>query len=334
MTALKVAVTGASGNLGTALVRALTDHGHHVVGICRRPPDPVPPYDKVTWHTADLSSPDVEPLLVDALAGVDAVVHLAWVIQGGTDQMRKVNLGGSRAVMGAMTANHIEQFVHVSSSAVYAPSVGPVGESWTTTGIPTSEYSRQKVHVEGMLDDWMRQNPDVAVARMRPTIVTQRAAAAEIAEYFLGRIAPPFAVRAARRWLPILPVPRGLTLQFVHAADVADAICRALERRALGAFNLAADILDGHGLAAAMHAKAIEVPPAPVRTLVGVAGAARLIPIDQGWFDVAMRLPTLDTARARRVLDWRPLHSSGEAANELIEAMADGTSGPSPALTS
>jgi UDP-glucose 4-epimerase len=326
MTGLTIAVTGASGNLGTALLRT---------GICRRPPEAGPPYERTRWVSLDLSSPDVDGPLLDAFEGVDAVVHLAWIIQPARDvpYMRRLNLGGTRSVLDATTAAGVEQFVNMSSSAVYAPAAGPVAESWQTTGVPTSEYSRQKVAAEGLVDDWMRRNSHVVVARMRPTIVTQQAAAAEIAAYFLGRLAPPIAVRAARRWLPVLPVPRGLELQFVHAADVAQAICTALERRALGAFNLAADNLDAQGLADAIRARAIEVPAAPVRALVGVAGRARLVPIDQGWFDVAMRLPTLDTTRARRVLDWRPTHSSGQAAAELATAMAAGVDGPSPALT-
>ena len=55
---MRIAVTGASGNIGTALLRHL-DHGlgpegHSVVGIARRPPrqDLFP---SVTWHPVDLT---------------------------------------------------------------------------------------------------------------------------------------------------------------------------------------------------------------------------------------------------------------------------------------
>lgn len=331
---MRVAVTGASGNVGTALLRALNDRGHETVGICRRPPPPEPPYDRTRWVALDLGAAEIDPVLRGAFDDVDAVVHLAWVIQPSRDaeRMRRVNLGGTRAVLDAVAAAQVPHLVHISSSAVYAPGAGPVGEMWTRTGVSTSRYSRQKVHVENLIDDWMHRHPDVAVARMRPTLIGQRAAAAEIADYFLGRLAPPPLVRVARRWLPVVPIPRGLNLQFVHAADVADAICRALERGATGAFNLAAENLDAAGLAAALNARAIPVPPAPVRALVRVAGAVRLIPISAGWFDMAMRLPTLDTARAHRELGWRPRHSSRDTAGGLVEGMAQGSAGTSPAL--
>lgn len=333
---MKVAVTGASGNVGTALLRALADRGHTTVGICRRPPDPVPPYDRTQWVALDLGSPEVDAPLTDALRGVDAVVHLAWIIQPSrdTELLRRVNLGGTRSVLDAVRANNIGHLVHLSSAGVYAPGRGPVGESWTRTGISTSVYSRQKVAVESMLDEAMLAHPELTVTRMRPPIITQRAAAAEIAEYFLGRVAPPVVIRAARRLLPVLPLPRGLRMQFVHAADVADAICAALDRRTGGAFNLAAETVDASALASALRARAVPVPVAPVRALVVAASAARVIPIDAGWFDMLMKIPTLDTTRARRLLGWRPTHSSAEAATELAGAMAEGVEGRSPALSS
>lgn len=332
---MKVAVTGATGNVGTALLRALADRGYDTVGICRRPPEPVPPYDRTEWVALDLGSPDADVPLTKAFAGVDAVVHLAWVIQPSRDidVLRRVNLGGTQSVLRAMEANGIGHLVHLSSAGVYAPGIGPVGESWKNTGVPTSVYSRQKVTVEALLDEWMNAHPEVTVTRMRPPIITQRAAAAEIADYFLGPIVPPVALRAARRFLPVLPLPRGLRMQFVHAADVAHAVARALERRAGGAFNLAAETVDAQALAAAMRAKAVPVPVAPVRAFVVGASAARLIPIDAGWFDMLMQIPMLDTTRARRVLDWRPTHSSADAAEDLATAMAEGTDGRTPALS-
>ncbi len=64
----RVAVTGASGLIGSALVRSLRADGHDVLRLVRRPARTA---DEVEW--------DPERLYVDAagLVGVDAVVHLA-----------------------------------------------------------------------------------------------------------------------------------------------------------------------------------------------------------------------------------------------------------------
>ncbi|WP_369143847.1 TIGR01777 family oxidoreductase [Streptomyces sp. R44] len=64
----RVAVTGASGLIGSALVRSLRADGHDVLRLVRRPARTA---DEVEW--------DPKRLYVDAagLVGVDAVVHLA-----------------------------------------------------------------------------------------------------------------------------------------------------------------------------------------------------------------------------------------------------------------
>lgn len=65
---MKVAVTGSSGLIGSALVQSLTDDGHHVVRLVRRTAaDP----DEAEWDPIGGS------VDVDALAGIDAVAHFA-----------------------------------------------------------------------------------------------------------------------------------------------------------------------------------------------------------------------------------------------------------------
>ncbi|MBS7549252.1 NAD(P)-dependent oxidoreductase [Dietzia sp. Marseille-Q0999] len=52
---MRIVVTGASGNVGTPLVRRLLADGHDVVGLCRRIPPATPPYSGASWHRVDLS---------------------------------------------------------------------------------------------------------------------------------------------------------------------------------------------------------------------------------------------------------------------------------------
>ena len=81
---MRVVITGASGNVGTALLRRLGPE-HEVVGVCRRPPTGGPPYAGVAWHALDLAGPDVEAALRPLMRGADAVVHLAWGFQPSPD---------------------------------------------------------------------------------------------------------------------------------------------------------------------------------------------------------------------------------------------------------
>jgi uncharacterized protein len=64
----KIAVTGASGLIGSALVAQLKSDGHEVQKIVRRP---VRTSDEVSWN------PIKGEIDLQALAGVDAIFHLA-----------------------------------------------------------------------------------------------------------------------------------------------------------------------------------------------------------------------------------------------------------------
>src|SRR3954451_7013072 len=157
---LRVAVTGATGNVGTALLRRLTapDAGPaEVRGLARRRPPDVPPYDGVSWHLADVGETRSEKELAGFLDGVDAVVHLAWALQPGrhADALHRVNVDGTRRVARAAIGAGVQQFLHMSSLGAYAP--GPVGvtvaEDWPTTGIPSAQYSRDKADAEKVVRD-------------------------------------------------------------------------------------------------------------------------------------------------------------------------------------
>src|SRR4051794_15146818 len=99
---LRVVVTGATGNVGTSVVRALGDDERvgEIVGVARRMPSWSAP--KVRWVSADVASDDLGPLF----AGADAVIHLAWLIQPSRDgaELERVNVEGSRRGFAAAAA--------------------------------------------------------------------------------------------------------------------------------------------------------------------------------------------------------------------------------------
>lgn len=332
----RIVVTGASGNVGTGVLRALAaQHPEvQVVGVCRRPPAEA--HRGVKWHTVDLGAPGAAAALRPVFRGADAVVHLGWAIQPVRDEdtLDRINIDGTRALLRALTDEGVGHLVYSSSLGVYAPgATAPVTESWPDSGQRTSAYSRQKVVIERMLDRFEQANPDVAVARIRPTLVVQRDAATEIRSLFLGPLVPRPALALLRGGaLPLLPLPAGLELQFVHADDVGDAVVRILDRRATGPFNLAADTLDADELAALLGARAVPVPPGSVRAAVVGLYALRAVPVSPGWYDVAMNTPVMDTSRARDELGWVPRHTSTDGARELIDGLAEGAVGPTAAL--
>jgi UDP-glucose 4-epimerase len=336
---MTVAITGASGNVGTALLRALAGAGvGQVRGLARRRPPDVAPYDEVRWYLTDLGEQDSEEVLAEFLDGVDAVVHLAWALQPGREpeRLREVNVEGTRRVLDAAVAAGVSHVVHMSSLGVY--SAGPpsrrITEEWPTEGVPSSQYSRDKVACERLVLELVAEHPDVVVTVTRPTLVLQPAASSEIGRYFLGElglVAARLLPGPVARLLP-LPLPE-LYASFVHADDVAAALVQVLDRRAPGAFNLSAEPpLSADELAKALGTWRIPTPAVVLRTALDVAFRAHLVPTEPGWLDLGLGVPLLESARARTVLDWKPTHRGDDVLREFVAALGRGEGTNSPLL--
>jgi UDP-glucose 4-epimerase len=331
---MRIAVTGATGNVGSALMRRLVGSGdHEVVGVARRAPDDTSPFEHVHWAPADLTDDAAVDTLRDAFAGADAVVHLAWGFQPShrLDYLEELGVGGTRRVLAAVAAADVPHLVHMSSVGAYSPKRDdtPVDETWPTGGIPSSPYSRHKAAAERLLDAHQRAWPDRVVTRMRPGIVGQRSAGSSLLRYGVPALVP----ARALDWVPVLPLDRRLTVPMVHADDVADAFVRALEARAPGAFNLAAEpaVTTDH-IAGALGARRLHVPAPVVRAAASVAWHARLQQVDPGWVDLGYAVPLLDCGRASRELGWAPTVDALTVLRETLNGMRDAAVGRTPVL--
>ncbi|HET6563326.1 MAG TPA: NAD-dependent epimerase/dehydratase family protein [Marmoricola sp.] len=330
---MRIAVTGASGNVGSALLRHLAAHGgHEVVGISRRVPDEGFG-DAARWVSADLTDDGSRAALRDAFAGADAVVHLAWAFQPShdLDHLEELGVGGTRRVLDAVVDAEVPHLVHMSSVGAYSPKRDktPVDESWPTEGVPTSPYSRHKAAGERLLDAHEAAGHTTVVARMRPGIIGQRSAGSALLRYGVPALVPAKLLGL----VPVIPLDRRLCVPMVHADDVARAIGLVLERRAGGAFNLAADPpLSTERIAKAFGARPVHVPAAVVRAAVSASWHARLQQVDPGWVDLGFAVPLLDTGRATRELGWAPTVDGMTVFEETLSGMRDAAADRSPVL--
>ena len=330
---MRVAITGATGNAGTALLRALAgeDRVTSVVGIARRRPSVSAA--KVEWVAADVARDDLRP----AFDGADCVVHLAWLIQPSHDRQATwvTNVVGSRRVFDAAAAVSAGAVVYASSVGAYspAPKDRPVDESWPTGGIASSFYSRDKAEVERILDAFEVAHPGVRVVRLRPSLLFQRSMGTEIKRLFTGPLVPHRLLAPSR--IPFVPSSPRLVFQATHTDDVADAYRRAIVGAASGAFNIAAEpVLDPDGLARALGARTVRVPERALRLVVAATWHARLQRTSPGWVDLALGSPIMSVERARVELGWRPRRSSTGALLAVAEGFHAGAGAPTPPLRS
>ena len=280
--------------------------------MARRPFDPTElGLRKTEYRRGDVLDPEAVAGLV---AEADVVVHLAFIIMGGHEETRRINLEGSRNVFGAAARSSARRLVYTSSVAAYgfhADNPQPLTEVVPARGSDAHYYSAQKAELEATLFEQVA-GTQIDTYVFRPCIVAGPDA--------LGMLqAIPWLVRRAP--VTVLPDP-GTRFQLVHHDDVASALVAAVRGAGEpGVYNLAGPgDLSARDLGHELGWTTIPVPRATVA--VAAAGAALpLVPAQAQWLN-AFRVPVLMSyTRARKQLRWRPRH---DAASTLAATVAAG----------
>ena len=141
--------TGATGYLGCALVDLLARRGYAVRAVVRdraRAAALLPP--GVELVVARLDDADG---LRRAAEGCSAVLHLAGVVGGTAEDIRRVNVEGTRAVLAAARDAGVATFVHTGSSAALMDATGLMAEEPVAPPALTDPYSRAKADAEALV---------------------------------------------------------------------------------------------------------------------------------------------------------------------------------------
>ncbi|MET8676439.1 TIGR01777 family oxidoreductase [Streptomyces sp. NPDC004647] len=116
MWCMRIAITGSTGLIGTALVRSLRADGHEVIRLVRRPPRAA---DEVQWD------PELQRVDAGGIAGCEAVVHLAAAGVGDRywtkayrKKLRDSRVLGTAAIAEAVASLDSPPRVLLSASAV------------------------------------------------------------------------------------------------------------------------------------------------------------------------------------------------------------------------
>ena len=142
--AVKLAITGATGFVGSHLLEAAVVAGHEVRALTRREQ---PARSSVEWISGPL---DDRTALKKLVEGADAVIHVAGVISApDAAGFEAGNVTGTLAMLAAATAGGVHRFVHVSSLAAREPQLSLYGAS----------KARSEQLVEGSGLDWAIVRP-------------------------------------------------------------------------------------------------------------------------------------------------------------------------------
>jgi nucleoside-diphosphate-sugar epimerase len=211
-------VTGATGFLGGHLIEGMAKGPHVPVCAHRKGSDTRRIDDlgleKVVFDLTDRAS------MLQALKGVDAVVHLAayYTFTGRKEMYERVNVKGTGDLLGACRETGVRRFIYCSSTEAMGPIASPPGDEDSPLN-PQYEYGRSKARAEELVKgsglDW---------TILRPSGIYGPSNVDDVAYYFITSfkgIASKFIIGSGRNYI-----------QFVHVKDVVQGFLKTLDSHA------------------------------------------------------------------------------------------------------
>jgi nucleoside-diphosphate-sugar epimerase len=332
---LKVAVTGPTGDIGRAFLRALDADPRigKVIGMARRPFDTAAAglSEKVSYRQGDITDPES---LRETFDGADVVVHLAFIIVGKADETHDINVEGSRNVFEAAVAAGAKRLIYTSSVAAYGfhdENPQPLTEDVPPSGTETFGYSKQKGELEDVLRDVVGDS-DIEAYLFRPCIVAGGDALALVRLMPFVQIGQkvPGPLRDAVAKLPgvapVLPDP-GTRFQLVHTEDVASAMLAAVKGKGEpGVYNLAAPgEITTSDLAREFGWHSVPIPHASLDVTAALTKRIPLLPAQAEWVQAFRVEVLMSIDKARKELDWEPQYDTLDTLRDTVSsARAEG----------
>jgi 2-alkyl-3-oxoalkanoate reductase len=271
---MHIALTGCTGFVGAATLKALLAAGHTVCALVRNPSAvSLPSTVKIVE-----GSLDNDAALLQLVNNADCIVHVAGAIAARHDaEFFKVNFEGTRKLHSAAEKAHVSKFIYVSSLTARMPSISP--------------YAASKRAAEDFL---LSLGSALHITLLRPCAV-----------YGPGDIATLPLFATLQKNIAIIPGRERARFSLIHVNDVAQIIASAVRSERHGIFEVD-DGEQGHNWAAlAALSKALTGLPKTVKYLPYPL-AQTLAVGSEFWATITARNPMLTRAKMRELYhqDW------------------------------
>ncbi len=260
---VSIAITGVASTLARTVVpRLLSEPAiEKIVGVDIRRPDYFQS-ERLEFHQADVR--DIEALK-KAFGHIDILLHLAFIVIGNVPDRKTIdtiNISGSKNAFQAAVSGGARKIIHLSSVAAYgmSPDTPPlITEETPLRGAQNTKfyYPYTKALVEGYLNAFEKENPQICVTRFRPHVIA----------------GPQFATHTTNLRIILNPLRKGGTgwtfkpknadhmlLQLTHEVDLGEAIALAVLQDLPGAFNIASVPTDHAGFMRQRGLKVRQIP--------------------------------------------------------------------------
>jgi UDP-glucose 4-epimerase len=301
-----VAVTGASGYIGTRLLQELQEQEepHNLVAIDTRPlPFPVL---NVAAYRRDVTEPISDVLLHHRAT---TLVHLAFGARRGrnrreVDAIQQANLVALAAVLDSCVRANLSHFIYLSSHTVYGAHPDnpiPLTDKASPRPIPDFPYGYDKYLSELTILKFAERHTEVKVTILRSCIVLGPSGAS----FMTGGLFRPWLLGVLGYNPP---------LQFLHEDDLARALTMIIRRKLPGVFNVAGEgVVYYHEMAKIIKSRLIVLPAFLAYPLAQLTWNLRLQRDSTAAGLDLVRYPmVLSTGKLTQATGYRFLHTSLE----------------------
>jgi UDP-glucose 4-epimerase len=225
-----ILITGGAGNLGTKLIRQLLlrypDREIHCVDVV----EPKVKSDRLVYHKVDIRSDKMEQIIKSINCTI--VFHMVAIMSSNglsESDIFDIEINGLQNVLSASVEGSVEQFIFVSSGAVYGYKSGlpryiPESQAVETNNI--IKYGQNKAIAENLINNFSRQT-GLKTTIFRPCSILGKDSNNIVSRWFDRKV--------------IIGLKNTLTpFSFVWDDDLVECFLEAIDRRIPGVYNVAA----------------------------------------------------------------------------------------------
>jgi len=219
---MNVLVTGGTGFVGSHTAKALKQAGHHVRVLVRLEHKAERVFKAIGVDVDEIMVGDVtDPVAVArAIKGCDAVIHSAAMVSTAdkhAEEMREINVGGTKLVIDGCLAAGIKKIIYVSSVSALFNAGDTVMNEDTPVSVAKSPYARTKIECEHYVRELQ--------ARGASIITTYPAGV--VGAHDPGLSEPHFGIKL---FVGVFTFTSSTGVQLVNVQDIADAHVSIIER--------------------------------------------------------------------------------------------------------